>query len=93
MSDEKPYTFKELKADLEGLSEEQLAKRVILMREEEGLVVAGLEELEEDVFYNKDETEDRGTLKELQDRHGAAFNEADYLPGATKGTPFLREDF
>lgn len=87
------YTFRDLKAELEKLTEEQLDHRVVVQREDTALRVCGLDILEDDIWYHKDnEEEDRATLKDLRELHGDDFNEADYLPGPKKGTPFLWEE-
>lgn len=42
-----------------------------------------------DIYVNKEDNEDCGTLEELKDLHGSEFNQEDYLLTTKKGSPFL----
>lgn len=48
--------------------------------------------VENDIYSNKSDYEDSGTLKELKEKHGDDFNEEDYIKVTTKGSPFLWSD-
>jgi hypothetical protein len=91
--EKKPYTFADLKRDVNQLTEGQLSKPVYVSREEESLEISELAITEYDCWVHKDDYEDSGTLEELKDIHGEDFDEANYFLATPKGSPFLAEDF
>lgn len=87
------FTFRDLKNEVNKLSDEQLDYPVYVSRESESLKIQALWIVEHDLFHRINDPEDCGTIDELKDLHGDDFEEDQYVPGSKKGTPFLAEDF
>lgn len=90
---DKKFTFRDLKEEINKLTDEQLDKPVIVQREDGALRVSCLDLLDEDIYYHKEKPDDCASLEDLKALHGEEFNPEDYAPGPVKGTPFLHEDF
>lgn len=93
MENKKQFTFKDLKEAVNKLSNEQLEKEVFVQREDEVIKILRLDVLDDDIYYNMENPDDRGTLKDLKNIHDDDFIEKDYARGQEKDTPFLIEDF
>lgn len=91
MTGKKPYTLDDLANDILKLSPEQRQHKALIIIDDEsyGTPILELNVLEEDIYVDKDTNDDGGTLAELKELHGEAFEISDYILSTHKGTPFL----
>lgn len=83
-------TWADLKEEANKMSEEQLNTPVFLAQDDEYWVkINEVVFVEEDIYVNKDDNEDAGTLKELKELHDDDFVLENYRLMSKKGTPFL----
>lgn len=94
-TEKKQFTFKDLKEAIEQLTPEQLELPVnIQIGDDEFLKrVGALVTMPDDIYVNKDDDEDGGTLEDLKLAHGDEFKEEDYELHIHKGFPFLVDDW
>ena len=91
----KNFTWNDLAKAINKLSLKQRKGKVFMQVDDESVFkkVSGLEIIETDVYVNKDDSEDCGTLEELEELHGEDFNKKDYRLCTPEGTPFLWNEF
>ena len=83
-------TWADLKEAANKMSEEQLKTPVYLAQDDEYWVkINEVVLVEEDIYVNKDDNEDVGTLSELQELHDDEFVLGNYRLMTKKDTPFL----
>jgi len=87
----KPHTWQDLKDFINTLTEEQLKKICYVMVDDNTYGKPLLEpfKIDHDVYVNKHDEEDCGSLEELRVAHEEDFKEEDYELATPKGTPFL----
>lgn len=90
---EEKITWKKLKEFVNSIPEELLNKKASLLLEDE-TYARKLDDaffIREDIYANKEDGEDCGTLEELKEthEHDSDFNLEDYILVTKKGTPFL----
>lgn len=92
---EKPFTWDDLAEAISKLPADERKKIVQIQIEDQThfLRVVGLEVMQEDIYVNKDDSEDCATLEELKELHDDQFVESDYELSTPKGTPFLWDGF
>ncbi|MBP1165074.1 hypothetical protein JOE44_001958 [Chryseobacterium sp. PvR013] len=94
MEKPKAITWKELKEFVNSIPEEQLKNNVSIIVGDE----SPARDLNEpffsvgDIYVNKEDYEDCGTLDELKDLYGEEFVQDDYLLTTKQGTAFLWMD-
>ena len=94
MEKPKSITWKELKEFVNSIPEEQLDKTASIMVGDE----SPARDLNEpfftvnDIYVNKQDYDDCGTLEELKELHGEEFVQDNYLLNTKKGTAFLWMD-
>ncbi|MGK6342895.1 hypothetical protein ACMGDK_11685 [Chryseobacterium sp. DT-3] len=94
MEKPKSITWNELKEFVNSIPEGQLSKNASILVGDES---TGRELFESfftvnDIFCNKEDFEDCGTLDELKDLHGDEFVQENYLLSTKQGTAFLWMD-
>lgn len=84
-------TFKDLLNELQKLSPDELSQNCSILIDDESFAkpVNSIFKTEDDIYVNKDDSEDGGTIKELEDLHGDDFEIKDYILGTEKGRVFL----
>lgn len=83
-------TWADLKEAANKMSEEQLNTPVFIAQDDEYWVkINEIVLVEEDIYVNKDDDEDAGTLSELKELHDDEFVLENYRLMSKKGTPFL----
>lgn len=87
------FTYDNLLESILKLNPEQRKTQVYSVGEEDYAIINGLNIVEEDIYCNTSNDEDRGTLKELKELHGEDFVEEDYILSVPTGRPFMSEDF
>ncbi|WP_213279346.1 hypothetical protein [Chryseobacterium indologenes] len=94
MEKPKSITWKELKEFVNSIPEEQLSNNASILVSDE----SPARDLNEpffsvqDIYVNKEDYEDCGTLEELKELHGEEFVQDDYLLNTKQGTAFLWMD-
>ncbi|WP_185273873.1 hypothetical protein [Chryseobacterium indologenes] len=94
MEKPKSITWRELKEFVNSIPEEQLEKTASLMVGDE-FIARDLNEpyfSVQDIYVNKHDYEDCGSLDELKDLHGDEFVQDDYVLNTKQGTAFLWMD-
>lgn len=87
------FTYRDLKEEINKLSEDQLDKQVYVCREDSSVKVGYLEITKEDIYRHIDDDEERGTLEELKGMAGDEFELENYELATPKDFPILFEDF
>ncbi len=84
------FTFKDLKEAISKMTDEQLLKPAYLAKDDERWEkVTELCFIDEDIYVDKINDEDCGTLEDLQYAHGSDFVLEEYRLMTKKGTPYL----
>lgn len=80
---------------LQKMTEEQLKQsvRVVNGDEDYTIKIASISEIGDDLYVNKEDDEDGGTLDDLKDVHGEDFKEEDYELSTPKTRIFLFAEF
>jgi len=91
----KNFTWDDLAEAISKLSPKQRKNKVFMSIDDESIFrhVEGVETVLQDVYVNKDNDEDCGSLEDLKDAWGDDFNKSDYRLSTKKGTPFLWDGF
>jgi len=89
------FTWDQLAKAINKLPAEQRKKQVVITFEDDNMFrrVGGLVIIEEDVYVNKTDNEDSGSLTELKELNQDGFVKKDYRLSTKKGTPYLWHDF
>jgi hypothetical protein len=82
-------TLKNLQEFLNGLTPEQLSQKVFYT-EEQSHTITEVEILEYDVFVNKHDVDEFGTIEELKENLGEDFDIENYIVATPKGTIFMQ---
>lgn len=90
---DKPFTWNDLAAFIAELPEEMRNMHVYfnILEDESLRKFSGADIIDEDIYVNKDDSEDVGRLEELKEIHGSSFNPDDYEICTPKGFPFLHD--
>ncbi len=94
----KRFTYRDLLAQLNKLNDTQLDRQVFVSQiYEPGIRIMGCEEIGEDIYVNKDDAEDGGSMESLRmaheiDNDGEPFDESKYELATTKDCVFLFDE-
>lgn len=89
-TDKKTITWADLKEAANKMNEEQLNTPVYIAQDDEYWIkINEVVLVEEDIYVNKDDNDDAGSLKELKELHDDEFVLENYRLMAKKDTPFL----
>ena len=93
-TEKQPFTWRQLKEFANRLTEEQLNTKVGLFFDDNSYAkpIEEAFQMQDDIYVNKDNDEDGGSLEVLKEAHGDDFNIEDYELSTKKGTPFLWSD-
>jgi hypothetical protein len=91
MEDLKEITWRELRQFANSIPEEHLDKKVPVMVSDEDYAKSMNEPFysQHDIYRNKNDEDDGGSIEDLQMAHGKDFKESDYELTTPKGTLFL----
>jgi hypothetical protein len=91
MEEIQEITWKELKEFVNSIPEDFLSKKASLLLEDDTYARKLSEPffIQDDIYCNKEDSEDVASVKDLKDAHGEDFNIDDYFLITKKGTPFL----
>lgn len=92
----KKFTYRDLLAKLNKLNDEQLDRQVFVAQiDEPGIRIMDCEEIGEDIYVNKDDDEDGGSMESLRmahDEFDGPFDESKYELATTKDCVFLYDE-
>lgn len=94
----KRFTYKDLRDKLNKLTDEQLDRQVFVAQiDEPGIRIMDCSEIGEDIYVNKDDSEDGGSMESLRmaheiDNDGEPFDESKYELSTTKDCVFLYDE-
>lgn len=91
----KKFTWADLARAIAKLTPQQKRGQAFMQvdDEKEFKKIESLEIVQADVYVHKKDSEDVGTLEELEELHGEEFNEKEYKLCTPEGTPFLWNEF
>ena len=91
----KKFTWDDLAKAISKLTPQQRKNKVFMSIDDENRFrhVESLETIPEDVYVNKDDDEDSGSLQDLKDAWQEDFKKSDYRLSTKKGTPFLWDGY
>ncbi len=84
-------TYGDLLEALKAFTPEQLQQTASILIEDDSYSkpVTSIDPIGDDIYVNKDDDEDGGTLETLKEIHGEEFKEEDYELGTKAGRIFL----
>jgi hypothetical protein len=89
------FTWNDLAEKINELTSEQRESQVYMSFDDENRFrrIESLETIPEDVYVNKHDDEDSGSLEDLKSAWQEDFKKSDYRLSTKKGTPFLWDGF
>lgn len=84
-------TYNDLLESLKLFTPEQLQQNCSVIIDDESMAkeIKSVSIISEDIYINKDDTDDLGSLKDLKEMHREDFERDDYVLSTTAGRIFL----